>query len=296
MTESDALAERFEEHRTRLRAIARRILGSPSDADDAVQEAWLRFRRSDTSAIHHLESWLTTVVSRVCLNMLQSRTSQPQPLPDSDLPEGLADSAESDPEHEALLADSIGLALLIVLDTLAPAERVAFVLHDVFAIPFEQIAPIVERTTPATRQLASRARRRILGQDASRNAGRLRQAQLVDAFLAATRNGDFGALLAVLDPEIVLRADDQAARLGAIDEMHGAAEIAAAFSRRARGARPALVDDEAGAVWIQAGQLRVVVTFTTSRDKITGINLIANPARLSEIDLVIPEDGSRCVR
>jgi RNA polymerase sigma-70 factor (ECF subfamily) len=289
MTESDQLAERFEQRRTRMRAIASRILGSPGDADDAVQETWLRFSRADTSAIDHLDSWLTTVVSRVCLNMLQTRRSQPQPLPDSDLPETFADSAESNPEHEALLADSIGLALLIVLDTLPPAERVAFVLHDVFAVPFEQIAPIVDRTTPATRQLASRARRRVQDQDATGEPNRLRQAQLVDAFLAATRNGDFNTLLALLDPEIVLRADDEAAKLGAIDEIHGAAEIATAFSQRARGARPALVNGEAGAVWIQAGQLRVIVTFTTSRDKITGINLIADPERLSTIDLIIPE-------
>jgi RNA polymerase sigma-70 factor (ECF subfamily) len=255
-----------------------------------VQETWLRFSRADTSAVDHLDSWLTTVVSRVCLNMLQARRSQPQPLPDADLPEAVADSAESDPEHEALLADSIGLALLIVLDTLTPTQRVAFVLHDVFAIPFEQIAPIVDRTTTATRQLASRARRRVQDQDATGEPDRLRQAKPVDAFLAATRNGDFNALLALLDPEIVLHADDHAAQLGAIDEIHGPAAIAAAFSQRARGARPALVNGEAGAVWIQAGQLRVVVTFTTSRDKITGINLIASPARLSEIDLVIPED------
>jgi RNA polymerase sigma factor (sigma-70 family) len=290
MKESDQLAARFEERRTRLRAIACRILSSPSDADDAVQETWLRFSRADTGAIDHLDRWLTTVVSRVCLNMLQTRRSQPAPLPEADLPEQLADPAESGPEHEALLADSIGLALLIVLDTLTPAERVALVLHDVFAIPFEQIAPIVERTTPATRQLASRARHRVQGQDASGEPDRLRQAKLVDAFLAATRNGDFSALLGVLDPEIVLRADDQAAKLGAIDEIHGAAEIAAAFSRRARGARPALVNGEAGAVWIQAGQLRVIVTLTTNRDKITSINLIANPERLGQIDLVIPED------
>ena len=290
MTESDQLAARFEQRRSRLRAVAYRILGSASDADDAVQETWLRFSRAETtSAIDHLDSWLTTVVSRVCLNMLQTRRSQPQPLPDADLPEPIADPAESDPEHEALLADSIGLALLVVLDTLTPAERVAFVLHDVFAIPFEQIAPIVDRTTPATRQLASRARRRVQDQDASGEPDRLRQAKLVDAFLAATRKGDFDALLALLDPEIVLRADDEAAKLGAIDEIHGAAEIATAFSQRARGARPALVNGEAGAVWIQAGQLRVVVTFKTSREKITSITLIANPTRLSEIDLVIPD-------
>jgi RNA polymerase sigma factor (sigma-70 family) len=289
MNEGDWLAGRFEEHRSQLRAIAYRILGSPSDADDAVQEAWLRFNRSDTSAVDNLGSWLTTVVSRVCLNMLQARRSRPQPPAALDLPEPIANPAESDPEHQALLADSIGLALLVVLDTLTPAERVAFVLHDVFAIPFDQIAPIVDRSTPATRQLASRARARVQQQDATRQADRLRQAALVDAFLAAARDGDFDALLAVLDPDVVLRADEHAVKLGAAKQTQGAQRVAA-FSRYARGARRALLDGAAAAVWMPGGRLRVVWEFTTSGSRITAIDLIADQEHLRRVNLVIPED------
>jgi RNA polymerase sigma factor (sigma-70 family) len=289
MREGDWLAERFEEHRSRLGAIAYRILGSPSDADDAVQEAWLRFSRSDSSAVDNLGSWLTTVVSRVCLNMLQARRSRPQPPAGLALPEPLASSAESDPEHQALLADSIGLALLVVLDTLTPAERVAFILHDIFAIPFDQIAPIVDRSTPATRQLASRARARVQQQDATRQADRLRQSALVDAFLAAARNGDFDALLAVLDPDVVLRADEHAVKLGAARETRGAEHVAA-FSQRARGAKPAPLDGAAAAVWMPGGRPRVVLDFTTSGHRIIAIDVIANPDRLRHLSLVIPED------
>jgi RNA polymerase sigma factor (sigma-70 family) len=288
MTEADGLAERFEEHRSRLRAIAYRILGSASDADDAVQEAWLRFSRSDTSGVDNLGSWLTTVVSRVCLNMLEARKSRPQPTADPDLPEPVADSRESDPEHEALLADSVGLALLVVLDTLTPAERVAFVLHDVFAIPFDEIAPILDRSTPATRQLASRARARVQQQDATGQVDRARQSVLVDAFLAAARNGDFEALLAVLDPEVVLRADEHAVKLGAAKETRGAERVAA-FSRYARGGKRALLDGAAAAVWMPGGRLRVVWSFTTGEDGITAIDLIADPERLPQLDLVILE-------
>jgi RNA polymerase sigma factor (sigma-70 family) len=289
MTEGDWPAERFEEHRSRLRAIAYRILGSPSDADDAVQEAWLRFSRSDTSAVDNLGAWLNTVVSRVCLNMLQARSSRPQPPADPDLPEPLADPAESDPEYEALLADSVGLALLVVLDTLSPAERVAFVLHDIFAIPFDQIAPIVDRSTPAARQLASRARARVRQQGTIREADRRRQAALVDAFLAAARNGDFEALLAVLDPDVVLRADEHAVELGAAGETRGA-EPVATFMRRARGAKRAVVDGLAAAVWMPGGELRVVYDFTISGNRITAIDLIADPERFGELDLVVLED------
>jgi RNA polymerase sigma-70 factor, ECF subfamily len=286
MSEDDRLAERFQEQRGRLRAIALRILGSPSDADDAVQEAWLRVSRSDTSAVDNFGSWLTTVVSRVCLNMLQARRSRPQAPADPDLPEPVADLAESDPEHQALLADSIGLALLVVLDTLTPAERVAFVLHDIFAIPFDQIAPIVERSTPATRQLAHRARARVRRQDATPHADRLRQAALVDAFLAAAREGDFDALLAVLDPDVVLRADERAVALGAAKETRGAEHVAT-FARRARGAVRALLDGDPAAVWMPGGQLRVVYAFTTGAGGITAIDLIADPERLRDIDLVV---------
>jgi RNA polymerase sigma-70 factor (ECF subfamily) len=289
MTEGDWLAARFEEHRGRLRAIAYRILGSPNDADDAVQEVWLRFSRTDTSAVDNLGSWLTTVVSRVCLTMLQARRSRPRLHAVPDLPEPAADPGESDPEYEALLADSIGLALLVVLDTLTPAERLAFVLHDVFAIPYDQIAPIVERSTPATRQLASRARRRVQQRDATGQADRLRQAELVDAFLAAAREGDFDALLALLDPDVVLRADEHAVELGAAAETRGAERIAV-FSRYARGGRRALLDGAAALVWMPGGRLRVVWDFTTSGDKITAIELIGDPERHRQLDLVILDE------
>jgi RNA polymerase sigma factor (sigma-70 family) len=288
MSESDLLAERFEEHRARLRAIAYRILGSPNDADDAVQEAWLRYSRADTGDVDNLGSWLTTVVSRVCLNMLQARGSRPQPAADPDLPEPPAEPGESDPEHEALLADSVGLALLVVLDTLTPAERVAFVLHDVFAIPFDQIAPIVDRSAPATRQLASRARARVQRQDAAGRPDPRRQAALVDAFLAAARDGDFEALLALLDPDVVLRADEHAVALGAAEETRGAERVLE-FARYARGGRRALLDGMAAAVWMPGGRLRVVWDFTTTGDRITAIDLIADPERLRELDLVIPD-------
>ena len=289
MNDTDWLAQRFEEHRTRLTAVANRMLGSASEADDAVQEAWLRLSRSDADAIENLGGWLTTVLSRVCLSMLQARRARPELPLDPDGPAPAAPAAGPDPEHEALLADSIGLALLVVLDTLAPAERVAFVLHDMFGVPFEEIAPIVGRNAPAARQLASRARRRVQREDAGGEASRLRHAKLVDAFLAAARNGEFDQLLALLDPDVVLNADQTAAEMGTAPEIHGAAEVAA-FSRRARGATPALLDGAAAAVWLVGGQLRVVYRFTTSGEKITGIDLIADPARLRRLDLVIASD------
>jgi RNA polymerase sigma factor (sigma-70 family) len=280
------MTETFEEHRPRLRSIAYRILGSGSEADDAVQEAWIRFSRTDTSDVGNLGAWLTTVVSRVALSMLQARRSRP--LPTDDLGDPVAEPAEADPEHEALVADTVGLALLVVLDTLTPAERVAFVLHDVFAIPFDQIAPIVDRSTPATRQLASRARARVQRRDAAGETDRLRQAELVEAFLTAARGGDFEALLELLDPEVVLRADEMAVSLGAASETHGR-EPVAAFSRRARGATRALLDGAPAAVWIVDGRPRVVYAFTTSEDRITSIELIADPERIERLDLVIAD-------
>jgi RNA polymerase sigma factor (sigma-70 family) len=284
--ENDWVAQRFEEHRARLAGVAYRMLGSASEADDAVQEAWLRLSRSDTDSIDNLGAWLTTVLSRVCLNVLQARRSRPEVPLDSDAAEPAASHAAGlDPEHEALLADSIGLALQIVLDTLSPAERVAFVLHDMFGVPFEEIAPIVGRSAPAARQLASRARRRVRREDASPETTGLRQAKLVDAFLAAARGGQFDRLLALLDPDVVLRADQAAVQMGAAQEIRGAAEVAE-FCRRARGATPALLDGAAAAVWMPEGQLRVVYGFTTSGDKITAIELIADPERLGDLDLV----------
>jgi RNA polymerase sigma factor (sigma-70 family) len=291
MDQPDWLAQRFQEERPRLVAVASRMLGSLAEAEDAVQETWVRLNRADASAVENLGGWLTTVVGRVCLNVLRSRVTRREVSIDAHVTETIAtDDDRTDPEQEALLADSIGLALLVVLDTLSPPERVAFVLHDMFAVPFEAIGPIVGRSSQATRQLASRARRRVQGKDALQDSDRLRQAKLVDAFLAATRDGDLSALLAVLDPDIVLRADAQAAQLGAGEELHGAPDVAAAFLRRARGAKPALVDGAAGAAWMPGGLVRVVVIFTTSGDRITEIELVADPERLPHIELVIPAD------
>jgi RNA polymerase sigma factor (sigma-70 family) len=285
--DADWLAQRYEEHRPRLTAVAQRMLGSAGEADDAVQEAWLRLSRSDADSIENLGAWLTTVLSHVCLNVLQARRSRAEVALGRDVPEPAAGhAAGSDPEHEALLAESIGLALLIVLDTLSPAERVVFVLHDMFGVPFEEIAPIVGRSAPAARQLASRARRRVRREDAGGEASRLRHAELVDAFLAAARNGEFDRLLALLAPEVVLRTDQTAVRMGAAREIRGAAEVAE-FSRRARGATPALLDGAAAAVWLVGGEPRVVYGFTTSGEHIIAIDLIADPARLRELDLVI---------
>ena len=287
MDDTDLLARSFEEHRPRLRAVANRMLGSGAEADDAVQEAWLRLSRSDADAIENVAGWLTTVVSRVCLNILAARRARPDvPLDESEPAEALADS--TDPEQEALLAESVGLAMLVVLDTLAPAERVAFVLHDMFGVPFEEIAPIVGRNPPAARQLASRARRRVRREDAGPEAGRVQHAKLVEAFLAAARDGEFDRLLAVLDPDVVLTADATAVRMGAEHGLRGA-EPVGEFSRRAKGATPALLGGEAAIVWIVEGDLRVVYGFTTSDGRITGIDLTADPERLRELDLVILE-------
>jgi RNA polymerase sigma-70 factor (ECF subfamily) len=287
MDERDVLAERFEADRTHLRAVAYRMLGSVSEADDAVQEAWLRLSRTDPSGVENLDGWLTTVVARVCLDMLRSRTSRREESLETHGPEPIVGSEDgADPVHEALLADSIGLALLVVLDALAPAERVAFVLHDMFAVPFDEIAPIVGRSPDAARQLASRARRRVRG-SAVPDADRARQRAVVDAFLAAARGGDFEALLAVLDPDVVVRADPAAVRIGAASEVRGARAVADTFSGRARAARPALVDGAAGLVWAQGGTPRMVFNFTVERGKVVAIDLLADPERLDELDLVL---------
>src|SRR5918912_2532600 len=297
MDERDWLAQQFEEHRPHLRAVAYRLLGSPSEAEDAVQDAWLRLSRADRSEVENLGGWLTTVVARVCLNRLQARTSRREEPLDAHLPEPIVSEAEgTDPEHEVLLADAVGPALLVVLDTLAPAERLAFVLHDVFAVSFEEIAAIVERSPAAARQLASRARRRVQGPDTTPDTDRSRQRTLVDAFLAAARGGDFEALLALLDPDIVVRADPAAMQLGAAaalqlgaaQEVRGATDVAATFARlRARAARPALVDGVAGAVWAPGGQPRVVFSFTSAGGKIVAIDLIADPERIRQLDLAV---------
>src|SRR2546426_6088726 len=258
MSEPEWLAERFEANRTHLRAVAHRMLGSLSEADDAVQEAWLRLSRSDASDVANLGGWLTTVVGRVCLDMLRSRKSRREESLDAQAPDPIeSHEVGVDPEHQAVLADSVGLALLVVLETLAPAERVAFVLHDMFDLPFDEIAPIVGRSPTAARQLASRARRRVQGAALVSEPDLPRQRKVVDAFLAASRGGDFEALLAVLDPEVVLRADRAAVQIGASGEVRGAAAVARTFAGRAKEAQPALIDGAAGLVGAPGGRPRV---------------------------------------
>jgi len=286
MDDQEWLATRFEENRAHLRAVAFRVLGSRSDAEDAVQEAWLRLSRSDTSDVENLGGWLTTVVARVSLNMLQTRKSRrEEPAGARGLEEIAGPGDGAHPEDEALLADSVGPALLLILDTLDPAERLAFVLHDMFAVPFDEIAPIVGRSPAAARQLASRARRRVQGGDTSAGAGRVRQREVVAAFLAASRNGQFDALLALLDPEVVLRADEATVRMGAAAEVLGASAVAQTFSGRARTAQPVLVDGEAGAMWAVDGRPRVVFGFTITNGRIVGIEMMSDPAILRGLDL-----------
>src|ERR687892_1658289 len=286
MNERGYLAEQFEEHRTHLRAVAYRMLGSVSEVDDAVQEAWLRLSRADATGIDNLGGWLTTVVARVCLDMLRSRQSRREEPFTPDAPEPVATGARgSSPEQEALLADSVGLALLVVLDRLTPAERLAFVLHDMFAVPFEEIAPIVGRSAEAARQLASRARRRVRGGGTS-DADLVRQREVVAAFIAALRAGDFEGLLAVLDPDLVVRADMS----GAPTEIRGAAvwaKGAVAYGHMARLTHPALVDGTIGVVVAPQGRLVRALRFTIANGRITEIEVIGNPARLGELDVSI---------
>jgi RNA polymerase sigma factor (sigma-70 family) len=286
MDERDWLAERFEEHRTHLRAVAYRMLGSLSEADDAVQEAWLRLSRTDTSAVENLGGWLTTVVARVSLNMLRARREKPVGV---HMPEPIIDRADGiNPEHEALLADSVGLALLVVLETLTPPERIAFVLHDMFAVPFDEIARIVDRSPDASRQLASRARRRIQGENPLPDADLDTQWRVVDAFLTAARHGDFDALLEVLDPDVVLRRD--LAPLGGSREIRGARIVAGqalAYSRLDLVMQPALVNGAVGAVAIRDGEPFSVGAFTVRGGTIVSIDILADPERLRRLDLTI---------
>jgi len=288
MDEQEGLARRFEEHRTHLRAVGYRMLGSLSEADDAVQEAWVRLSRSDVSGVENLRGWLTTVVGRLCLSMLRMRKSRREEPLGPRLPDPLVSRGdEVDPEHEALLADSVGLALLVVLDTLTPAERLAFVLHDMFAVPFDEIAPLVERTPQAARQLASRARRRVRGAPQP-DCDLARQREVVDAFFAAARDGDIEALVAVLDPDVVVRSDGGAARPSASFVLHGAesaAESALTFARLAPYVRPALVNGAAGAVVAPGGRPFAVMELTIAGGKIVAINALGDPARLRRLDL-----------
>jgi RNA polymerase sigma factor (sigma-70 family) len=297
MDEHDLLAERFEEHRSHLRAVAYRMLGSISEADDAVQETWLRLSRSGTSGVENLGGWMTTIVARVCLNVLRSRRSRREGPLGVHVPDPIVSRVDGiDPEHEALLSDSVGLALLVVLETLSPAERLAFVLHDMFAVPFEEIAPIVGRSPTATRQLASRARRRVQKAAPVPDTDLARQREVVDAFLAASRAGDFDALLAVLDPDVVRRADISVVRAGFSREVRGAravAEQALTFSRFARSARtrPALVNGVVGVVsWSADGRPFSVMGFTVRHGKIVEIDILADPARFSQLDLALLDD------
>jgi RNA polymerase sigma factor (sigma-70 family) len=291
MNERDYLAERFEAHRTHLRAVAYRMLGSLGDVDDAVQEAWLRLSRVDATGIGNLGGWLTTVVARVCLDMLRSRQTRREEPFTPDAPEPVATGTSgSTPEQEALLADSVGLALLVVLDRLSPAERLSFVLHDMFSVPFEEIAPIVGRSEEATRQLASRARRRVRGGAAAPDPDLVRQREVVDAFLAALRAGDFEGLLAVLDPDLVVRTD--LAPPGAQAEVRGAAvwaKGAIAYGHMARLVRPALVNGAVGLVIAQRGRLSRALTFKIVNGKITEIEVIGDPARLGDFDVSIAD-------
>jgi RNA polymerase sigma factor (sigma-70 family) len=306
MDEGDWLAQRFEAHRAHLRAVAYRMLGSLSEAEDAVQEAWLRLSRTGASGIENLGGWLTTVVGRVCLDMLRSRTSRREASLDSLGPHGpdsayvpdpiVAIAPGTDPEHEALQADAVGLALLVVLETLAPAERLAFVLHDVFAVPFEEIAPIVGRTPTAARQLASRARRRVQGAAAGPDVDLPRQREVVDAFLAASRGGDFEALLAVLDPDVVLRLDRGAVPAGASRVIRGAPAVVGLglpFSGPGWSVHPALVNGAAGVIIARRGRPASVTGFTVRRGKIVAIDILADPARIRRLglpDLPVPAD------
>jgi RNA polymerase sigma factor (sigma-70 family) len=289
MDEDNWLAERFEEHRAHLRAVAYRMLGSLTEADDAVQDTWLRLSRSDPSGIENLGGWLTTVTARVCLNMLRSRGSRREQLAGVRLPDPIVSLGDGmEPDQEALLADSVGLALLVVLEMLSPAERLAFVLHDMFAVPFDEIAPVIGRSPDAARQLASRARRRVQGAAAVPDTDLTRQREVVDAFFAAARAGDFDALVAVLDPDVVARSDGGLLRPAASAMVRGAAAVAGQALRYAQPSallRPALVNGAAGVVVTVRGRPFAVIGFTVQRGKIVAIDALTDPERLSRLDL-----------
>src|SRR5688572_3369928 len=297
MNERDRLAERFEENRSHLRAVAYRMLGSPSEADDAVQETWLRLSRAAASEVENLGGWLTTVVARLCLDMLRSRKSRREAPLDVVASEPVVSHADgTDPEYEALLTDSVGRALLVVLDTLTPAERLAFVLHDLFAVPFDEIGSIVGRSPAAAKQLASRARRRVRGSPAPSDAGRTRQREVVEAFLKAARAGDLDGLLAVLDPDAVVRIeaaariDAPAAEAGMAREIKGASAWAKQFIALSRGLRfvqPALINGSVGLIFAPRGKLSRVLIFTFTNAKVTRVEVIADPARLRELDIAM---------
>ena len=298
MTERDYVAKQFEENRGRLRGVAYRMLGSLNEADDAVQEAWLRLNRSDADEIDNLGGWLTTVVARVCLDMLRSRGSRREESLSAQVSEPVAPrQPATDPEQEALLADSVGLALLVVLDRLTPAERLAFVLHDLFAMSFDEIAPIIRKSTTAARQLASRARRRVQGAGSAADADLAQQRPVVDRFLAAVRTGDFEALMNVLDPDLVVHLDATAARPGAPREVHGAETwakgavvFAQAFGNLARATTPSLIDGKLGLISAPGGRLSRALNLVIKNGRVAEIEIIADPARLGELNLAILRD------
>ncbi len=294
MDQQDWLAKRFEDHRPRLRAVAYRMLGSLSEADDAVQDTWLRLSRTNADEVENLGGWLTTVVARVCLNMLRSRQTRREEPFGPHVPEPIIDPvAGVDPEHEALLADSVGLALLIVLETLAPAERLAFVLHDMFAVPFDQIAPILDRSPEAARQLASRARRRVQGSTPVGDADPEQQRQVVEAFLAAAREGDFDALVGLLDPNVVLRADSGPGLPGATGVVRGAAEVASralTYARLQLLNRPVLVNGTLGTIAYRDGRPFSVGAITVRGGRIVEMDILADPERLRQLDLTAVDE------
>ena len=292
MTDEAWVTAQFEANRPRLQALAYRILGSRTEAEDAVQETWLRLARTDLTQIDNLGGWLTTVAARVCLDRLRSRRARPEDAVGV-IPDALAGAADDhDPANEALLANSVGAALIMVLDLLAPPERVAFVLHDVFAVPFDDIAPVVDRSPEAARQLASRARRRMRDIPTMGDLDLVRQRQVVDAFLRAARGGDFDALLTLLDPEVVLRPDAAAVRMGSLRETHGAAAVASSLSG-AKGAHLAIIDGIAGFAWTPGGHLRGMVQFTVTNGKIVAIDVTGDVKRMEELDIVLLDTGTR---
>ena len=286
MDDRDFLAEQFQEHRLRLRAVAYRMLGSTSEADDAVQEAWIRLSRSNAAEIDNLEAWLVTVVGRVALNMLRSRKRRREEPLDAHLPDPIVDRADGvDPEHEALLADSVGLALVVVLETLTPAERLAYVLHDMFSVPFDEIGGILDRSPEAARQLASRGRRRIRGADTTPDADAAAQQEVVEAFLAAARDGDFDALVAMLDPDVVRREDTGSGTIVKVRGAENVARKAMAFAQLGLVVRPVLVNGAAGWVSIRDGEVYALAALTLQNGRITTMDVLRDPARLARLDL-----------
>jgi RNA polymerase sigma factor (sigma-70 family) len=281
------LAEQFESSRPRLHAVAFRMLGSQAEADDAVQDTWLKLARAETDDVENLGAWLTTVIGRVCLDRLRARRVRNEEAgPAGDTNDLAAIDEHGGPEQQALVADSVGAALLVVLEMLSPAERVAFVLHDVFAVPFEEIAVIVDRSPDATRQLASRARRRVQGADTTGSVDLVRQREVVDAFLVAARGGDFEALVALLDPDVVLQPDQAALAMGSLRATRGAEKVAAALSGGARAAQLVLLDGVAGLAWSPGGRIRGAIEFTIARGRIVAIDVIGDAERLGRLEIV----------